>query len=62
MLECKFFHTLEGYGGFAVMTYEYKFFVVADSDRDKDSLRVKAMAELPSEPHLHVLLLYEAAC
>ena len=53
MLDCKFFHTLEGYSGFAVMTYEYRFFVVSDSDRDRDSLRVKAMAELPCEFNLY---------
>jgi hypothetical protein len=47
-LECKFFHTLEGFAGFAVMTYNFQFFVVSDSNRDQDNLRAKALAELPA--------------
>lgn len=47
ILDCKFFHTVSGSAGFAVMTYNFQFFVVSDSDRDQDSLRVKALAELP---------------
>ena len=47
MLECKFFHTLEGSSGFAVMTNNYQFFVVGDSDRGRDELRVKKLADLP---------------
>ena len=46
--ECKFFHTLEGSAGFAVMSNKYQFFVVGDSDRNKDDLRFKKMADLPS--------------
>ena len=49
MLECKFFHTLEGSAGFAVMTHNYQFFVVGDSDRGRDELRLKKMADLPGE-------------
>ncbi len=48
-MECKFFHTLEGSAGFAVMTYSYQFFAVADSDRSRDELRVKKLADLPSK-------------
>ena len=47
MLECKFFHTLEGSAGFAVMTNKYQFFLVADSDRSKDDIRVKKLADIP---------------
>lgn len=47
VLECKFFHTLEGSSGFAVMTNKYQFFVVADSDRPKDDIRVKKLADVP---------------
>lgn len=46
--ECKFFHTLEGSAGFAVMSNKYQFFVVGDTDRSKDELRFKKMADLPS--------------
>ena len=45
--ECKFFHTLEGSAGFAIMTNKYQFFVLGDSDRFKDELRFKKMADLP---------------
>lgn len=45
--ECKFFHTLEGSAGFAVMSNKYQFFVVGDSDRPKDEIRVKKLADLP---------------
>lgn len=45
--ECKFFHTLEGSAGFAVMSNKYQFFVVGDSNRGKDELRFKKMADLP---------------
>ncbi|XP_064405910.1 vacuolar protein sorting-associated protein 16 homolog isoform X2 [Halichondria panicea] len=48
VLECKFFHTLEGSAGFAVMTNKYQFFLVADSDRSKDDIRVKKLADIPS--------------
>ena len=47
-----------GYSGFAVMTYEYQFFVVSDSDRDKDDIRVKAMANLPCKKTSHLSLPY----
>lgn len=47
MLECKFFHTLEGSAGFAVMTNSYNFFVVGDSDRPKDEIRVSKLATFP---------------
>lgn len=33
--------------GFAVMTNKYQFFVVADSDRSKDDIRVKKLADIP---------------
>ena len=46
-MECKFFHTLEGNAGFAVMTHNFQFFVVGDSDRSRDELRVKKLADLP---------------
>ena len=46
-MECKFFHTVEGNAGFAVMTYNFQFFVVGDSDRSRDELRVKKLADLP---------------
>lgn len=49
ILECKFFHTLEGSSGFAVMTNKYQFFVVADSDRPKDDIRIKQLADVPCE-------------
>ena len=47
--ECKFFHTIEGSAGFALMTYNYQFFVVGDSDQGRDELRVKKLADLPCE-------------
>ena len=47
VLQCKFFHTLEGSAGFAVMTNSYNFFVVGDSDRSKDDIRVSKLATLP---------------
>lgn len=47
MLECKFFHTLEGSAGFAVMTNSYNFFVVGDSGRPKDEIRVSKLATFP---------------
>ncbi len=46
--ECKFFHTLEGSAGFAVMSNKYQFFVVGDSDRSSDEIRVKKLADFPS--------------
>ena len=46
-MECKFFHTVEGNAGFAVMTHNYQFFVVGDSDRSRDELGVKKLADLP---------------
>ncbi|XP_019850373.1 PREDICTED: vacuolar protein sorting-associated protein 16 homolog [Amphimedon queenslandica] len=46
--QVRFFHSIEGFAGFAVMTFDYHFYVVADSDRDKDDIRVKTLAELPS--------------
>jgi hypothetical protein len=48
VLDCKFFHTMEGSGGFAVMTNCYQFFVVADTCRPRDEIRVKKVADLPS--------------
>jgi len=48
VMECKFFHTLEGNAGFAVMTHNFQFFVVGDSDRSRDELRVKKLADLPA--------------
>ena len=48
-MECKFFHTMEGSAGFAVMTHCYQFFVVADSSRPRDEIRVKKLADLPCE-------------
>ena len=48
-LECKFFHTLEGSAGFAVMTNKYEFFVVGDSDRPKDEIRANKLAGCPSK-------------
>ena len=45
--ECKFFHTLEGSSGFAIMSNKYQFFVLGDSDRAKDDLRFKKMADFP---------------
>ncbi len=47
MSDCKFFYTLEGSAGFAVMSNKYQFFVVGDSGRSKDDIRVKKMADLP---------------
>ena len=47
VLDCKFFHTMEGSGGFAVMTNCYQFFVVADTCRPRDEIRVKKVADLP---------------
>lgn len=49
VLECKFFHTLYGSAGFAVMTNCYQFFVVADSSRNRDEIRVKKLPDLPCE-------------
>ena len=46
-MDCKFFHTIEGSGGFAVMTNCYQFFVVADTCRPRDEIRVKKVADLP---------------
>ena len=48
-MDCKFFHTMEGSAGFAVMTHCYQFFVVADSSRPRDEIRVKKLADLPCE-------------
>lgn len=48
VLACKFFHTLEGNAGFAVMTNNHQFFVVGDSDCGRDDLRVKKLADFPS--------------
>ena len=47
VLECKFFHTMEGSAGFAVMTNCYQFFVVPDTSRPRDEIRVKKVADLP---------------
>lgn len=52
VVECNFFHTLEGSAGFAVMTNKYQFFVVADSDRSKDEIRVKKLADIPCKSNL----------
>lgn len=49
MLECKFFHTVEGSAGFAVMTNCYQFFLVADTSRPRDEVRVRKIADLPCE-------------
>ena len=46
--ECKFFHTSEGNSGLAIMTNKFQFFVVSNSDRPKDEIRLKALADLPS--------------
>ena len=48
MNECKFFHNLEGSAGFAVMSNKYQFFVVGDSDRSSDEIRVKKLADFPN--------------
>ena len=53
MLECKFFQTLSGSAGFAVMTNCYQFFVVADSSRSRDEIRVKKLPDLPCK-YTHV--------
>lgn len=45
--ECKFFHTAEGNSGFAVMTNKFQFFIVSNSDRSRDDIRLKALADLP---------------
>ena len=50
--ECKFFHTLEGSAGFAVMSNKYQFFVVGDSDRTSDEIRVKKLADFPSSKYV----------
>lgn len=56
--DVKFFHTVEGFAGFAIMTFNYHFYVVADSDRDKDEIRVKVLAELPCKQLLRLLFLF----
>ena len=53
MLDCRFFHTMEGTGGFAVMTNCYQFFVVSDTSRPRDEIRVKKVADLPCKFKLY---------
>ena len=57
VLECKFFHALSGSAGFAVMTNCYQFFVVADSSRSRDEIRVKKLPDLPCKrTYIHVCI------
>ena len=56
VLECNFFHTLEGSAGFAVMTNSFNFFIVGDSDRPKDEIRVSKLATFPCKLITSVLL------
>lgn len=58
MKQCKFFHTVEGNAGFAVMTYNFQFFVVGDSDRSRDELRVKKLADLPGTCMSYIIVRY----
>ena len=53
VLDCRFFHTMEGTGGFAVMTNCYQFFVVSDTSRPRDEIRVKKVADLPCKFKLY---------
>ena len=46
--ECKFFHSLEGSAGFAVMTNKYQFFVVGNSDKPADEIRASKLADYPN--------------
>lgn len=57
-MECKFFHTLEGISGYAVMTNCYQFFVVADMSRPRDEIRVKKVADLPCKYSCNVVVLF----
>ena len=57
-MQCKFFHTVEGNAGFAVMTYNFQFFVVGDSDRSRDELRVKKLADLPGTCMSYIIVRY----
>lgn len=57
VLECNFFHTLEGSAGFAVMTNSFNFFVVGDSDRPKDEIRVSKLATFPGKQSTCILCL-----
>ena len=41
------------------MSNKYQFFVVGDSDRSKDELRVKKLADLPSSVYHNIGLLEE---
>jgi len=60
--ECKFFHTLEGSAGFAVMSNKYQFFVVGDSDRSSDEIRVKKLADFPSSELRHMTTSHVITC